>query len=84
MYDFRCAQCQHVFEAVVASDATAPLCPECSSASERLLSPPNFKVKKRSEKAAYYSKKALAEWKEQQGGKKTFPMAGKPQKKTST
>jgi putative FmdB family regulatory protein len=82
MYDFQCTQCEHVFEEVTPSDAAPPLCPECSATTERLMSAPNFKVQKRSDKAAWHTKKALSDWKEQQGKKQTFAVSGKPQKKS--
>ncbi len=83
MYDFQCTKCEHVFEEIVPSDGPFPACPECKSPTDRMITVPNFKVKTKSDKAAFYAKKAKDEWKEKSGHKQVFPVAGKPQKKKS-
>ena len=45
LYDFRCLECEHEFEALSEWKPTKPvLCPECMGRVERLLSAPSFKV----------------------------------------
>ena len=43
MYDFYCSACDHQFEDMVGPDDDCPVCPECGSATERLVSAPNLK-----------------------------------------
>ena len=59
MYDFECTQCGHVFEDIIPSTAEPPACPECSSATIRLMSPVHGRVKTKSKKAEYYTSKTV-------------------------
>jgi putative FmdB family regulatory protein len=55
MYDFRCTKCEHVFEDIIPSDAKPPVCPECASESERLMSSPMTVLKRMSKKGEKYA-----------------------------
>jgi len=51
MYDFECTKCGHAFETVTAMSAPPPECPECGSATERLISAPLFGQGKEGDKS---------------------------------
>jgi len=39
IYDYRCTECEHEFEELLARDAPSPLCPKCGAPTERVISP---------------------------------------------
>ena len=37
LYDYRCTECGHIFEARHGFDASAPVCPACGATVERII-----------------------------------------------
>ncbi len=60
IYEYRCKECNHVFERLVGYNAPTPDCPECGGEVEQLISPPAVQFKGSGWYVTDYAKKSSA------------------------